>query len=263
LHPTETSVIDVIGASRWIAVGVNVGRSEREKPDNEQPSLDVIYQEICNNYRAIDDLRMKLMGALPLASGIGILLPVSGVSNFQKWFNEPTGFLLLPLGLFGFLITFGLFLFEHRGMQRCMGLIKAGEEIEDRVKGAKEAPKGSFLSTPRRVRVVSRHPLEEEDNHSKEDNHSSSISADARGTARVIYPTVLATWVCVFFVKFYFWIGTALLGDLGGKLYGVISAVAITLSSFVLFFCLSTKLLAKFEEQVNSSKKETCRVGAS
>jgi hypothetical protein len=257
LHPTETSVIDVIGASQWVAVGVNVGRSEREKPDNEQPSLDTIYQEICNNYRAIDDLRMKLMGALPLASGIGILLPVSRVSNFQEWFNEWTGFLLLPLGLFGFLITFGLFLFEHRGMQRCMGLIKAGREIEDAVKGGKEAPEGSFLSTPDRVRVVSRHPLKEDD------KHSSSISADARGTARVIYPTVLATWVCVFFAKICFWVGAAIYGNLGGKLFGTISAGAITLGSFVLFFCLSTKLLAKFEEQVNTSKKETRRVGPS
>jgi hypothetical protein len=198
--------------------GVKVVGSKREDTGvNEeavikQPTLDTFYQEICNNYRAIDDLRMKLMGLFSIASGVGITV----------FANEQVGTLIVPIGLFGVLVTFGLFLFELRGIQRCAALINAGEAIERRA-----GVTGSFLSTPRPVNVFSLEPQNEWEYHK-------SIAASARGTARVIYPTVLATWVFVFFFR----------------ILGVIAAGVIALVFLLLSFWLATQFLKKFNDQL-------------
>jgi hypothetical protein len=199
--------------------GVKVVGSKRENTGvNEeavikQPMLDTFYQEICNNYRAIDDLRMRLMGLFSIASGVGIAV----LANSEQVWN-----LVVPIGLFGFLVTFGLFLFELRRIQRCAALIKAGEAIERRA-----GVRGSFLSTPDPVNVFSLEPQNEWVYHG-------SIAASARGTTRVIYPTVLATWVFVFVVT----------------IHGVIAAGAITLVFLLLSFWLATQFLKKFNDQL-------------
>src|SRR3712207_3683578 len=112
-----------------------------------QPSLMTFYQEICNHYRDIDDLRMRLMGLLSLASGAGILVLGSG-QGLSGSFGSATGFILVPIGLFGFMVTFGLFLFELRGIQRCAGLIEVAKYIED-----SEDTLGCFRSTHKPVEV--------------------------------------------------------------------------------------------------------------
>jgi hypothetical protein len=218
---------------------VNVVGSEseeakvNEEDDNKQPTLDTFYQEICNNYRAIDDLRMRLMGLFSIASGVGIAVLAKDPGLFsgsdgQTGSNEQVGYLLVPIGLFGFLVTFGLFLFELRGMQRCAALIKAGEDIERRA-----GVKGSFLSTPDPVDIFRLRPQ-------KESEHYLSIAASARGTGRVIYPTVLAAWVFVFVIK----------------IFGVIVAGAIALGFFfILSLWLSPQFLRKFDEQLRSDDK--------
>jgi len=43
--------------------------SEHRKDD-----LKTAYQQVCEGYRAIDDMRTKLLGLLPLATGAGVLV---------------------------------------------------------------------------------------------------------------------------------------------------------------------------------------------
>jgi hypothetical protein len=198
-----------------------------EKADRKQPTLDTFYQEICNNYRAIDDLRMRLMGLFSIASGVGIAVLAKGPGLFsgsdgQTESGGQLGYLFVPIGLFGFLVTFGLFLFELRGLQRCAALIKAGKDIEHTA-----GMEGSFLSTPDPISVFRLKPQNERE-------HYASIAASARGTARLIYPTVLAAWVFVFVVK----------------IFSVIVAGAVALGFFLLSFWLSTQFLKIFDDQL-------------
>jgi hypothetical protein len=49
-----------------------------------QENLKIIYQELCNSYRAIDDFRTKLLGFLPLATGAGVVLYSNAVTGDSK-----------------------------------------------------------------------------------------------------------------------------------------------------------------------------------
>jgi hypothetical protein len=41
---------------------------------NDDCHLKTAYEEICTSYHAIDDIRMKLLGLLPIATGAGVFL---------------------------------------------------------------------------------------------------------------------------------------------------------------------------------------------
>lgn len=77
-------------------------------------NLRLVYQELCNNYRAIDEFRTKLLGLLPLATGAGIFLLVGDNDAAQ---------LLTPYS--GAIGTFELF-----GIKKCTQLINDGKAIE-------------------------------------------------------------------------------------------------------------------------------------
>jgi hypothetical protein len=64
-----------------------------------------VYQELCASYRFIDDFRARLLGFLPLASAGGIFLLLGPFAKNAAQY-------LLPVGLFGFTITLGLFSYE-------------------------------------------------------------------------------------------------------------------------------------------------------
>ena len=82
------------------------------------------YQEVCKNHLAITDFRAKLLTLLPLASGTGIFLLLTKQ-------NEPLDATHLgPIGLFGFLVTLGLFFHELRGIGNCGELIRLGRDLE-------------------------------------------------------------------------------------------------------------------------------------
>src|SRR5262245_16336831 len=75
--------------------------------DQKEEQLKV-YEQLCTSYRAIDDFRAKLLGFLPLVSGSGVFLLLNDAfrnadkGDFARQF-------LRPIGLFGFVITLGLF----------------------------------------------------------------------------------------------------------------------------------------------------------
>ena len=97
--------------------------------DEKPTSLRTAYQEVCKSYQAIADFRAKLLGLLPLASGAGIFLLLNNVVVDPAKLNSAANY-LLPIGIFGFVVTLGLFFYELRGIQRCNGLITVGKKIE-------------------------------------------------------------------------------------------------------------------------------------
>ncbi len=144
------------------------------RPSNETLSdenLRIVYQEVCRGYHAIDDFRTKLLGFLPLVSGAGIFLLLNDAFTdvakraFAKQY-------LLPLGIFGFVVTLGLFFYELRGIQRCDSLLRTGKDLEGLL-----GVRGQFERRPPIITAVGE-PL----------------------AAYVIYSALLAVWIFVAFV---------------------------------------------------------------
>jgi hypothetical protein len=136
--------------------------SDTQKPEN----LLTAYRELCNSYRAIDDFRTKLLGFLPLATGVGIFFLVTDkakIDSVQPYFG--------PMGAFGFVITLGLFFFEIYGIKKCTHLIWAGKELEAKL----TIQSGQFKKRPDGVAGLINEPI----------------------AAGVIYPAVLAAWTYI------------------------------------------------------------------
>lgn len=140
---------------------------EHERAEN----IRTVYKELCSSYRTIDDFRGKLLAALPLASGTGIFLLIADpAKKFESSFN-------LPIGIFGFVVTLGLFIFEIYGIRRCTHLIVFGKWLEGqlRIEGQfKHRPEGleSFPLVPRWFAPLISEPL----------------------ASGFIYPAVLGAW---------------------------------------------------------------------
>jgi hypothetical protein len=75
------------------------------------------YEQVCASYTGITDFRGKLLTLLPLATGAGALL----ILNESSSNSSPSTF-LGPVGLFGIIVTMGVYLYEFRGIQRCRRL---------------------------------------------------------------------------------------------------------------------------------------------
>jgi hypothetical protein len=130
----------------------------------DNPDLLKVYEQLCQSYRAIDDFRAKLLGFLPLASAGGAFLLLNAPEKIK--FAKP---FLEPLGLFGFVVTLGLFFYEIYGIRKCHALINAGKKIECYL-GITD---GQFIKRPRNVLYLINEPF-------------------ATG---MIYPAVLAGWM--------------------------------------------------------------------
>ena len=127
------------------------------------------YQEVCKSYQSITDTRLKLLGFLPIASGAGIYAVLGdGGSSIPPF--------AWVAGLFGFLVTLGLFFYELRGLQRSAVLERIGRELELSLGLAN----GQFSSQP--------------------EAQLGGI-VDVRGAAWVIYTTVLGGWAYLTFVR--------------------------------------------------------------
>jgi hypothetical protein len=128
---------------------------------DQNDDLQLIYQQLCESYRGIDETRTKLLGLLPLATGAGILA-LSGGNRA----GPGTG-LSAAVGLFGMVATLGLFSYEVHGIKKCAALIDAGRLIEERWN-----INGQFKRRPREVAGFIDEPF----------------------AASIIYPISLAGW---------------------------------------------------------------------
>jgi hypothetical protein len=127
------------------------------------------YQEVCKSVQSITDMRLKLLGFLPIASGAGIYAVLGdGGSSIPPF--------AWVAGLFGFLITLGLFFYELRGLQRSAVLERSGRELEASLGLAN----GQFSVQP--------------------EGHLGGL-VDTRAAAWIIYTTVLGGWAYLTFVR--------------------------------------------------------------
>jgi hypothetical protein len=120
-----------------MAVGTTTppdGAADRAEPE----SLRVLYQEICKSHATITDFRAKLLALLPLASGTGALLLLTREAN-TRYFG--------PIGLYGLAITSGLFIYELRGIQTCIGLRDHAAALEEALRIP--TGHGQFRNRPR------------------------------------------------------------------------------------------------------------------
>jgi hypothetical protein len=98
-------------------------------------SLSFAYSQVCISYHAVDDMRMKLLGLLPVATGTGVFLLLNSNTNLlgpgtKTNQQEVLEQFLIAIGTSGALFTLGLFAYELFGIKRCHYLIKAGRELE-------------------------------------------------------------------------------------------------------------------------------------
>jgi hypothetical protein len=147
-------------------------KAEIDNDDNLKAS----YLEICKSYHEIDGFRGKLLGFLPLATGGGIFL-LLGIKDVSYEY-------LLPIGLFGFFATLGLFLFEAGGIQECYALIKVGKALEHDLRLTRQPERPKYGPPPQPIRLGQFHM------------HPKSLSwVYGSGPASiVVYATVMSGW---------------------------------------------------------------------
>jgi hypothetical protein len=129
-------------------------------------SLTTVYQEVCKGHAAIADFRAKLLALLPIASAGGIALLLKGEHPLDDA-------LVIAIGVFGCTVTFGLFMYELRGVQDCVLLRGRAAELEKRMYIPPEASQFS-LRDRGYLRLV-----------------------DEIGAGWIIYPAVMAAWAFV------------------------------------------------------------------
>jgi hypothetical protein len=134
--------------------------------DDRNETLRIVYQETCKTHAAIADFRAKLLALLPIASGTGIFLLLGKLEGESRK-------LLLPIGVFGALVTFGLFMYELRGIEDCTVLRRRGKNIEEALDV--RLPNSQYGFWP----------------------GSKLALVDEIGAAWIVYMTVLITWIFV------------------------------------------------------------------
>ena len=122
------------------------------------------YKELCNSYHAIDDFRAKLLALLPFATGVGAVFLLGNIEPVNEKYLE-------PLGIFGFVVTLGLFAYEIFGIYKCHALIKSGKFIET----IQLKVNGQFKTRPPGVLGFIDEPF----------------------AGGIIYPAVLASWLYI------------------------------------------------------------------
>lgn len=135
--------------------------------DERDATLRMVYQEICKTHNGIADFRAKLLALLPIASGAGVFF------LFEK-LNGSDRRLLIPVGLFGAAVSFGLLMYELRGIEDCTVLRKRGWELEQALIVSAEASQFAGWTQGGKRNL-----------------------ADEIGAAWIIYTTVLFGWLFV------------------------------------------------------------------
>jgi hypothetical protein len=99
-----------------------------------------LYDQICANIRATDEISLKLLGFVPLVSGAGITFLISSDAVLSN------AGLAAIVGVLGAFVTGGLYSWEVRNANACAWLVEVGSQLEHEVFGL---PQGQFLNRPR------------------------------------------------------------------------------------------------------------------
>ena len=92
--------------------------------DEKSTALKWWYTEICAHIRTTDEISFKLLGLVPLVSGIGIVVLLDR-SKQPAW--SP---MAVFVGLFGALVTFAIYRWEVRNLMTCDWLIRLVKALE-------------------------------------------------------------------------------------------------------------------------------------
>jgi hypothetical protein len=138
---------------------------------------EILYTELAKAHQATIEFRQKLLAALPVLSGGGIALLLANTGDT----NGLKPWMLVLLGLFGVLVSFGLFMYEARNIQECKALIERGAALE----ALAGAPTGQFMFRPPSLAVRKAIGLR------KPKKGKISI----QNASRVVYSTVLLAWL--------------------------------------------------------------------
>jgi hypothetical protein len=165
------------------------------------------YQEVCKSHTAITDFRAKLLALLPITSGTGIgLLVIQG--NGEPSRTEAS--LLVALGIFGALVTVGLFLYELRQIDVCKQLRNHAGWIEKELgieagqfggRRGRLSLRDVYSPSAHKKRDKSLEELEVSGKKNEPGEQPSGlikrpfIGAEAAGFT--IYHTVFVAWLCV------------------------------------------------------------------
>jgi hypothetical protein len=141
------------------------------------------YDRVCESYHKVDDFRARLLGLLPVATGTGVFLLLSGKAEFLGQGNngEPIPRDLQQafgaIGAFGLLFALGLFAYELFGIKKCHYLIESGKRLETRL-----GVWGQFRTRPSAIAGYVNEPA----------------------ASSIIYPASMAAWL---FLGLFTWIG--------------------------------------------------------
>lgn len=114
------------------------GRSHNASTES-QVALGLAYEQLCASHAALTDFRAKLLALLPIASGAGIFLLLE---------QSPDPAALTAVGLFGFVVTLGLSIYEWIGIETCVDLRERGARLEQELRVPPVM--GQFQENPRR-----------------------------------------------------------------------------------------------------------------
>jgi hypothetical protein len=127
-----------------------------------------VYDQLSRAHDGVAQFRAKLLALLPLASGTGFFA-VLNIDPVQKSQH------LLAIGLFGSLVSFALYMYEMRGIQRCALLGERARKLEHRLVG--DVTEGAFGA----------------------DHSPRFFLATNTWAARIVYPATMSVWAYVAF----------------------------------------------------------------
>ena len=92
--------------------------------DMKDTRIIAVYQELCKSYLAIQDSRLKLLGTVIIASGIGISASLNPALSSSRIA------VLLPVGLVGVLGTLAVLSYDLHQFLLAIKFVVRGREIE-------------------------------------------------------------------------------------------------------------------------------------
>ncbi|MBN2133177.1 MAG: hypothetical protein JW741_26990 [Sedimentisphaerales bacterium] len=111
--------------------------------------LKMLYEQVCTTWRALLDIRFKLLGLIPFVTVAAVVV----VSPRASSTDQLRGIQTLLVGVVGLLVTVGLMIYDKRNSELYNDLISRGRRIEAELK----LTNGVFLGRPRPAVRLLRH----------------------------------------------------------------------------------------------------------
>jgi hypothetical protein len=100
---------------------LTVGIEPSQKPE----ILSMLYREVFSGWHMLTDVRFKLLGLIPVISGVVLFSLLSNKAD------GPSTLARLGIALFGLLITIALFVYDKRNSELYDDIISRGRKIEE------------------------------------------------------------------------------------------------------------------------------------